>query len=71
MLLVDVADFYANCKGWKKCQKEKPCRNCPVTLRQHNDTNPCRGKKISRYPADEELRTLIWNIPLVEANQAI
>ena len=21
MLLVDGADFYANCKGWKKCQK--------------------------------------------------
>jgi len=59
MLLVDGADFYANCKGWKKCQKEKPCRNCPFTLRQHNDTNPCRGKKISRYPADEELRILI------------
>ena len=71
MLLVDGADFYANCKGWKKCQKEKPCRNCPFTLRQHNDTNPCRGKKISRYPADEELRILIWYIPLVEANHAI
>ena len=21
MLLVDKADFYAKCKGWKKCQK--------------------------------------------------
>ena len=69
MLLVDGADFYANCKVWKKCQKEKPCRNCPVTLRQHNNTKPCRGKKISRYPANEESRILIWYMPLVEANQ--
>ena len=55
----------------KSVKSKKPCRNCPVTLRKHNDTNPNKGKKISRYPADEELRILIWYTPLAEVNKAI
>ena len=31
-------DFYANCKWWKKFQREEHCRNCLVMLNfSHND----------------------------------
>ena len=52
-LLIDGAGFYANSKGWIKGQKEKPWRNCLVTLRKYDDTNPRGWKKISRYPTDQ------------------
>ena len=58
MPLIDGANDYAKCKGWKKCQREKFLQKLPSHIEINVDTKPSSRKKISRCPPTEELRTI-------------
>ena len=67
ILLADGADFYVNCKGWKKSVKRK---SLPEIALSHWDSIMIQTltgeKQISRYPPDEELRILIYDTYLLQ-----
>ena len=62
-LLIDGADFYTKCKGWKNYQKEKHCRSCLVTLRKHDDVTLWKGKKVFKIPSWSIIKNIRWYTP--------